>query len=237
MKKTYRMRKRKKSKNSTEQNYQVTDVIKHIGEFKKHYRKKLLCIPYMRESTYKQLKEGHLKQRKRRLLYSLKKRRIEHHKCFTEVVSGTKLHNRHSLEEAIKLANTLAYKYPNRIVVVVTDTRNRFIRGANYNGTADSDLPNNRQLRTLMKMKGNVILATGLRPDAPFDVVQSYQTKLGKKTKGHCGRPPKAVPGAKKERRDKLKPIAIQLRKDGKSLRQIEKILGVRFTTVGDWVK
>ena len=202
----------------------------------------LLAVPYMRVSRCEQRKSGNLKRRMRWLRRKLRDQGIAWRDCFREVVSGTSLQNRSQLVAAIKAARQMQDEDETLRVVVVTDTRNRFVRGKHYNGQASSDPPTESQQRELAALADGVTLATVRRPDAPFGEVRSHELAVAKQGGVHVGRPKKQMkqkskPGSMKKRRAELLPRARRLRMRGRSLREIGRRLDVPFRTVGGWLQ
>ncbi len=198
---------------------------------------KLLAVVYMRVSRREQGQAGNLKRRTRNLRRTLRARGIEWAACFIETVTGTSLGERPKLRAAIVKAAHLQAENPGQVVAVVTDTRNRFVRGRHYNGTASSDQPSEDQYRELSELAGGVTLATVLHPDASFDQVRSHETRIAGERVGRPRKRPTRRPGWKKARRDALRSEAEKLRASGASLRQIQAAINVAHRTVADWLK
>jgi hypothetical protein len=223
----------------------ASSVIRHLDDlptpvFNEDEPPSLLVVPYMRVSSGEQRGAGHLERRLKYLRLRLRIKGVHLTKSYTEVVSGKVLMPalRPELVNAIAAAQELQSANPDAVVAVVSDTRNRLVRGPNYDGSAETDNPTNSQLKRLRQLAGSVILATGiLHPDAPFDEVRSYETRVSQKFGKRVGRPEKQEPGWMKKRRLALMPKAVTLRKRGKSLRRIGRLLKVPFTTVADWLK
>jgi hypothetical protein len=77
--------------------------------------------------------------------------------------------------------------------VLLAESTCRFLRAANYNHKTNRNAkPTTQDFRDLLRLTGNVTLATRLHPDASQHKVRSRQTKRGHKTQGQKGgRPPK----------------------------------------------
>jgi len=58
---------------------------------------------------------------------------IARNKSFSEVADGRYLWNRDELIEAIEAARALQLENPDAVVAMVTDARNRFVGGKQYN--------------------------------------------------------------------------------------------------------
>jgi hypothetical protein len=214
-----------------------TSLIKDFDDLPHH---KLISLPYMRESTYEQKKSNNLQRRLRGLRVSLRNRGTLWEACFSEVACGRFFHDRPALRKAIMMARYLQKKNPDKVVAVVTDARNRFVRGRHYNGTMETDPPSDRQMRKLHRLAGRVVLATILPPDTPFGEVRSYETTVGSRAGGpKPGRPktpPLNEPGYMKKRRKELLPKAFKLHQEGLSLRQIADLIPVARSTLGTWL-
>jgi DNA invertase Pin-like site-specific DNA recombinase len=102
-------------------------------------------------------------------------------------------------------------------------------------------------LENLARLADGTILATVLPPDAPFEEVRSYQTKvptaLGAQSGKKVGRPKKQQqsnghrPGWKKKIRQEKIAEAFRLHERCKSKRKIGRRLGVAESTVRAWLK
>lgn len=211
----------------------IGQVIGHLDELPKH---KVLPVVYMRVSTWEQRNEGGLKRRVKRLRRYLRGKDMPcpQKRCFSELADSRSLRKRPKLLRAIEMARKMQVEHPNAVVPVVTDTRNRFVRGRHYNGQANTDPPSHAQLKRLARIARGVVLATVLPPDASFKDVRQFEM-MGEAMKRLRKRKPN--PGCKKERRERLMPEARRLHKGGASLRQISKLIGVPTSTVGDWVR
>lgn len=197
----------------------------------------LLIVLYMRVSTPEQRKGTNLARRmdrlKRRLrTYGLVKWAGE----FTEVRSGKQLLDRPGLRAAIDLARKLQRENPGGKAVVVTDTRNRLLRGEDYDKLASTDEPKPHQWVELEGVARGVVLATVLRPDAPFKHVRRFESRLRPP-----GRPRKKVeakpaPMSKKQQREASLPKALRWWMRGLSKRRIARRLGRAESTVRSWL-
>jgi len=220
-----------------------SSVIRHLDEFDPT---KLLVVLYMRESSDKQESHNNLRNRRKLAKRTLKQRGIEVICSYSEVVSGNQLHNRPGLWKAIRHARLLKWGNPDAVVIVITDARNRFLRGPNYDKRAKTDPPNAEQLRILKKLAKGVILATILDPDATFEEVRRYETNvptaLGAKSGKKVGRPKKLPtmvqpPGWKKNIRLQKIDQVLRLRDQDVSNREIGRRLDVPESTLRDWMK
>jgi hypothetical protein len=220
----------------------TSSVIRHLDEFDPN---KLLVVPYMRASTTEQRRNCNLRNRRRLLKRTLDQQGIARDESFSEVADGRYLWNRDELVEAIKVARALKLENPDAIVAIVTDARNRFIRGEQYNNQASTDPPSARQLEQLETLADGVLLVTVLDPDAPFDEVRRYETNvptlLGNAAGKKVGRPKKQptdvrCPVRKKEIRLEKISEARRLHNAGKSKRKIGRRLRVPESTVRAWL-
>lgn len=125
-----------------------------------------------------------------------------------------------------------------KIVAVTTD---RLVRNENFVSTGLNCQRNARatigELHILTEAANGVELVTLVPPNASLAKCLGVQKKVGqmlKRRKG--GRPKKTKPGYKKQRRDSTKPEAVRLRLEGKSIREIARILDVPASTVHRWV-
>ena len=212
----------------------ASTIIRHLDELE---AKDLLAVPYMRVSTREQRRQCNLKNRLSALRRELRRKGIDWHASFTQVETGTSLENRPKLVEAIEAARRLQAENPGATVAVVTDTRNRFLRGKFYNGRASTDPPTPRQWAELKKLADGITLATVLPPDATFGKVRGHETLIARNAGKRVGRPPKRPTVQKKKRREELLPKARRLRDRDLSVRQIAGRLGVPISTIGRWLK
>jgi DNA invertase Pin-like site-specific DNA recombinase len=220
-----------------------SSVISHLDEFDP---KDLMVILYMRESTRAQRVYHNLENRRKLLRRTLKRLGIDVICSYCEVVTGKQLHDRPVLRHALGHARLVKSSNPQTIVAVVTDARNRFIRGEQYKGDPGTDPPSSRQLRWLEELADGVPLLTVLDPDASFSEVRRYETNvptaLGERSGKKVGRPkmlPIAVrrPGWKKEIRLKKISEVRRLHDAGKSKRKIGRRLDVAESTVRGWLE
>jgi DNA invertase Pin-like site-specific DNA recombinase len=119
-------------------------VIRHLDELlleSRKWGKKLLLVSYMRVSTWEQRKNQNEKNRRRLLKLVLRQRNIQRINGFSEVTSGKLIDNRPELANAIEAVRKAQAEKPDALVAVVTDTRDRFIRGEQFNRYANTDPP------------------------------------------------------------------------------------------------
>jgi hypothetical protein len=223
-------------------------VIHHLLDLLAEARrlnKTLLAVLYMRESTHEQRRSGNLRNREIFLRKKLGGMGVTcTHQSFSDVRSGKCLIERRGFVAAIEYAQQLQLRHPDYLVFIVTDTRNRFIRGPWYNGQHGTDRPTHAQLDALPKLADGMILATLLHPDAPDDEVRAFETNipktLGPSISGKkVGRPKKlaAQAGAKKMSRVEQMPKALSLYGQDVSNRAIARMLGRADSTIRGWLK
>jgi hypothetical protein len=204
----------------------------------------LLAVAYMRSSTREQRKRQNLRNRLRWIRRQLRERGVERLKTFREVADGRFLDDRQELRNAVEFALAGQSENPDALVIVVTDTRNRFIRGRFFNGQAATDPPSATQLRELAALARGVPLATVLHPDTPAGAVRGYETKIpdimGEASGKKVGRPtgPSRCAGYKRKRRERLLPEISRLHfYDELSIREVARRLGQSESTVRGWLK
>jgi hypothetical protein len=145
------------------------------------------------------------------------------------------------LMKAIEAACALQLEHPSAKVIVVTDTRNRFLRGPQYNGRSSTDPPTEGQLRALAQRARGVTLATLLDPDMSFSAVRRYETNIptmiGVQSGKRVGRPKKPASVRKTERREQHIGEVRRLHQDGRSIRSIAEDSGVPASTLSLWLR
>ena len=149
---------------------------------------------------------------------------------FVEFKSGRGLnHNRKELLKAVRLARK-------HKAVIITTCTNRYLR--NKNKQADIP-PTQQEFDTLIKLTRGVPLLTLLHPDLPPSRVRSRLTKWGQRIKGNKGgRTPKQKAGYFKQRRMKLRPLALKYFHDEKIIiSEIARMIDVPRSTVDRWIK
>jgi len=195
------------------------------------------AICYMRASTWRQREGGNLDRRMQHLRQALRQKNIPIVAEYTECFSGRKLDRRLKLKKAIRHARHLIRQ--GKMVAIVSDCRNRFLRGTFYDRTPSTEKPLADQWRKLKKMANGVQLATLIEPDKPFNQVRTFEMCVAEQAGRHIGRPKnkiKPTPGAKKQKREQLRPLVLELWQNGISVRVIAKQLGLPKSTVGDWL-
>jgi predicted site-specific integrase-resolvase len=185
------------------------------------------AVSYARESSQTQ---------KDNLPHQVNNLKMETEKCghkviaeFKQVVYGWDIENQTALEWAILKAKAAG-------AFVVAESVDRFRRCWRYRKT-DKMLPLNVfEMKQLMAEADGVQLVTLLHPDTPPNEVRRYQTKRGQAGKGNYGGRP-VTKLSPRERRIAQMPEALNLRKAGRSWREIAHQLKVPCTTIRDWVK
>jgi hypothetical protein len=206
--------------------------------------KTLFAIGYIRVSTWGQQKKQNLQNRRAWLERELKRREIRYLSIYEEVACGKRLDNRPEMERAIVEALDAQAKNPNAVVALVTDARDRFMRGEHYNGQPSTHAIHANELEALKQFAREIVLATILDPDAPFDVVRSHETnvptalgdiagkKVGRPVKIQHTREPKKL-----IRRTKINDARRWFYEDNVSKREIAKRLGRPESTIRAWLK
>jgi hypothetical protein len=119
------------------------------------------------------------------------------------------------------------------------ESTDRIVRHPDYDSKSYPDAQaRESELVELRWLKNGVPFTTDLHPDASPEEVRSYQRKRGqwaKRRKG--GRPRKAKPGYKKERRLRIQPEVYRLSLDGVPIREIARIVNLPESTVRAWVR
>jgi DNA invertase Pin-like site-specific DNA recombinase len=205
--------------------------------------KKLLLVLYMRVSTREQRTNGNLNNRLRWLRRKVRGMGLLWEKRFKEAADGRSLQRakRPAFVEAIEYARNLQAENHDALVVVVTNTRDRFVRGRHFNGWARNDRLDKRQLDKLGRIAAGVLLASVLCPDASFKKVKRHEQEVAAAAGRQVGRPkkrrkPKTKPGEKKARKEALLPLAQKLLgSNGMSIRGIAKRLGMAHSTLAAW--
>lgn len=233
---------REKRNRMTRRNMSATCPIQWLEEIRAK-GKPIKAVLYMRESTWRQQQGGNLKNRLDELRRRIRNYGIQVLDEFTEVISGRNLDDRSGLVDAIEATREFQKCFPDDTTVLVTDTRNRFIRGLQYNGQASTDEILPIQWADLAKMAQGVMLATVIPPDASFKRVKQYEIEPARQAgkpfgrpKGSCKRK-RCKPGAMLRRRERLLPQVHRLHDRGESQRSIAKKLKVSNSTISDWLK
>lgn len=116
--------------------------------------------------------------------------------------------------------------------VLLAETTDRFIRTRLYDRDCQDVQARPGDLEYLRYCTDGMLLLTDLRPDATPEEVRTYQIRRGRLEKDKQG----GRPMRPKNRRAKLKPEALKLRRDGVPLSEIEKRLKLPLSTVQRWV-
>lgn len=207
--------------------------------------RKVIAVAYMRVSTPAQESDGNLKNRTVWLLNELQKMGVDVDSVFTEVGDAKSLarSERSQLYAAVERAQALRTLGDESLVAVVTDTRNRFLRGKYfatylYRGSHLDD-PGLHQWHALSRIAGDVPLATVLHPKATYSVVKSHEQEPATGAGRRIGRPPKRHRkpyGKVKLRREKLLPRARELFSKTSSMRAVARELERPESTIRRWL-
>ncbi|MHC4124663.1 MAG: recombinase family protein [Planctomycetota bacterium] len=148
-----------------------------------------------------------------------------------DIASGWK-EERSGLQEAVEVALRKG-------AVILAESTDRYIRSVYYHSeTNPSVQPTDAEYKELMRLCKGVTLSTWLHPDTDWKEVRSYQTKRGQDTKNNKGgRPTKNLPGYMIRRQIEKLPIVLQLREEGKSIREISFLTGIPKSTIADWLR
>lgn len=123
--------------------------------------------------------------------------------------------------------------------VILAETTARLIRSAAFDPSKQYNdmMPNTVELASLRTVLDGVVAATLLDPDADPKAIHAQQVTRGQAASGNKGgRPKRTPPGKLKADKERLQPIAKQLRNDGWSYRKIEAELGIPMRTIYDWL-
>ena len=207
-------------------------------------RQRLLTVPYMRGSSREQRSDGNMDRRARLLVQNLEAegaqvyRHSSEQNFYGDVCCGKRLDGRQGLEGAVRRALQLQRSYPSRCVVVVSDTRNRFLRGRGFNGHAGTDKPVPAQWAELERVTKGVTLTTWLDPLADDDAVRRYESSVGEALgEKRIGRPPYKSWRASGKGKSELVSEAMRLRSKGESLRSIAQKLNIKLGTLHRWIR
>lgn len=213
----------------------VCRAISHLSDLRKAEPElRIVLVP--RVSTRWQKRDGHLEDDRRWCEEQLAGCTIL--KVFEEVGSGKLGKHRTVLEEAIKYAKK-------HKAVLVASSRDRFIRGKDFDGTNQSDDPEEEEYQALTEMAGGVKLATILKP---WKRGRSLQIKRGQRARGNKGGRPrkktsgegngkarKKKPGWRKRLTARKRPLVIASIKEGFSIRKTAAMHGVPESTARKW--
>jgi DNA invertase Pin-like site-specific DNA recombinase len=144
----------------------------------------------------------------------------------------------HSTGSSWKLSTLIAAaeKASRRGRTLVAESTDRFIRPPDFHAKRRWNAQANGDDLSWLIYSVPAELATLSHPDEPPARVRSRQTKRGQSEKGRKGgRPTK--PGHKKRRRQRLRPIALKLHREGYSYRRIASRLRVPFSTISRWIQ
>jgi DNA invertase Pin-like site-specific DNA recombinase len=204
----------------------------------------LLLVLYMRVSTLEQRKRRNLKNRRRWLRRKMRKQGLTWQRpVYSEPKSGKTLGRteRPELFNAIAAAKQLEAGNPGKVVVLVTDTLDRFVRNPQYNGQPSTAFPTDAQLAELQRVADHTLLATVLRPDATLDEVKRHEQEVAKAGGKPVGRPRKRPKLSRRRYSDEEKSILVarahQGLRRGRSQRSIGKRLEVPVSTLRKFLR
>lgn len=126
-----------------------------------------------------------------------------------------------------------------RGAMLLAETPSRFVRHLDYHSKRRPKAQATEDdLRCLAAWTRGLSLLTVVDPDLSPEEERSFQTKRGQEAKGKKGgRPVKAKPGDKKQRRAELLPRVLELHQHGMSVREIVAETGVAKSTVHEWLR
>jgi hypothetical protein len=210
----------------------ISEYIEHL-DMVLEQNPNIPVIPYARVSTLGQSLNGNLEEQSKELCRELK-RRGANIICstFKEVKNGSVYTPPGLIWDACKLANKVKG-------VIVAISFDRIIRPFFFDPRkkqfTEPIVPEMKMLRSVTR---RARLVTIEHPDIANSDAHSRHTKRGMREKNKMGgRPKKIIPGAKKKRREKYKPLALDMKKNGESCRIIGRELGIPHTTISDWCK
>lgn len=187
-------------------------------------------VPYARVSTTPQKYNGNLDKQTEKLLKKLKSRGANIiYPVFREARNGSL---RTRPDELLKACDK-ALEIKGVVVAISVD---RIIRAHNYNPRNKQFYPLTRKAMAVFRsITRKARIATIEDPDTPDNVIHGKHTQRGMEGRKGMGRPPKTRPGYKKRRRQKYERIALNMRKEGKSYREIEAALDISHSTIWIW--
>ncbi|QDT82451.1 recombinase family protein [Gimesia chilikensis] len=188
-------------------------------------------VLYCRVSTRQQKHSGNLDAQEKYLRTQMAKRGAKVVNVVRYVGSGF---------EPLRLPLAVMYAKQHRAKIVALTT-DRFIRHESFKSTGTNKTRsfrvNERGLENLQEIAKGVELVTLQDPNAILEDCLKLQREIGQLSKSNKGgRPLKRMPGYKKERRQKNLEKTIQLKKQGKSVREIGKELKIPSSTIHTWV-
>jgi len=136
-------------------------------------------------------------------------------------------------EDRVKL-EIAAFKAKQAKAVLVAESTDRYVLGFRYGHHKPRRPvpPNVIEFERFLDLVHGAKIATLWHPDLSEKEVRRLQSNRGQKG-NRGGRP--AVPLTRKRRRELKAPVAVKLRQDGLSWRQIGKALNVPWRTSKDW--
>lgn len=123
-------------------------------------------------------------------------------------------------------------------VAIFAETTDRFIRNEHYHSVKQPNLQaTDRQLDEVAQLADGMPLMTVLDPDATPGEVRSFHTKRGQTQKNRTGgRPAVKRAGYKKQTRWANLVDVRRAKRSGMSVREISERLGLKKSTVQDWL-
>jgi len=172
--------------------------------------------------------KGHLDDQDSNLTWELERKDFDVVGIFKELASA-------DAEDRITL-ELAALKAKEAKAVLVAESTDRYVRGFCCKREADKPRriavpPNVIQFERFLALVHGTKIATLWHPDLSEKEVRKLQSNRGQK--GHRGGRP---PMTKKRRRELKAPVAVKLRQDGLSWRQIGNTLKEPWRTAKDWV-
>lgn len=128
-----------------------------------------------------------------------------------------------------------AYYAREHDAILVATTTDRYVRHVRFEPSKPHLLPRVHEFEQLLAMTLGVTLATIEHPDATPSEVRSVRSRAGQIESGNNGRRPGKA-GYKKRRRLKLQPQAKAMRREARTLGEIEAQLHVKRSTLQGWL-
>ena len=121
--------------------------------------------------------------------------------------------------------------------VLLAETVDRYIRHPGYHSVDNPEAQARKtDLEWLTALVMGIQLYTHLDPDATPGEVRAYQIERGQRMKNNKGGRPKGKKVSKKQRREELQGKAVELRRQGCSLREIARRLQIAHSTIHNWL-
>jgi DNA invertase Pin-like site-specific DNA recombinase len=190
----------------------------------------LRVVLYCRVSLWKQKHYGNLKRQIAHAKAELRKLGVKVIAVFKEANTAKEFDECHRT-----LAGAAYYAKEHDAILVATAT-DRYVRHRQFVPKRPDLLPRVHEFEQLVAMTLGVTLATITHPDAPPEEVQGIRSRAGQIESGNNGgRPGKA--GYKNRRRKQMKPAAIEMREEGRTLGEIAAKLRIKKSTLQGWLK